>query len=589
LLRHLNPTTTTALQPLTTPQISFNYLGRMGTSTLLDWDVLPERGLAGGGADPGMPLAHALEVNAITHERPDGPVLEATWSWPDGLLTEAEVHQLAQLWQDALHGLATHARSTNAGSHTPSDLPLVDLTQDELDVYEATYPGLEDVLPLSPLQEGFLFHALLDERDTDVYTAQVAFDFEGKLDAAALRTAGERLLHRHPNLRAAFRHDGLKRPVQVVVRDVRLPWTEADLTELGEAERQAEAEHLAARARDRAFDLRRPPLLDFLLVKLAPERHRFVLTNHHILWDGWSSAVLIGELLALYAQQGDDAGLPRVTPYRDYLGWLAAQDLDAARTAWSAELAGLEGPTLVAREVADRAGVLPELLVAELPEDVTARLTERARQCEATLSTVVQTAWGILLARTTSREDVVFGTTVSGRPPEVPGIEKMVGLLINTLPVRVRLRPDETIARLLARVQEQQTELIDHHHLGLTEIQQLAGHGTLFDTTTVFESYPLDPSAWHSPAEGLRLAGIQAVDATHYPLALSVIPGPRLALRLAYRTDAFPAEDARRWLSRLEGLLRTIADQPELGVGQVDILTPQERHQLLVEWGGYGA
>ncbi|MFE2728096.1 amino acid adenylation domain-containing protein [Kitasatospora sp. NPDC059327] len=588
LLRHLNPTTAATLQPLATPQIAFNYLGRMGTSTPRDWNVLPERGLAGGGADPNMPLTHALEVNAITHERPHGPVLEATWSWPDGLLTETDVHELTQLWQDALHGLVTHVRHGNTG-HTPSDLPLVDLTQDELDVYEATYPGLEDVLPLSPLQEGFLFHSLLDERDTDVYTAQVAFDFEGKLDAAALRLATERLLHRHPNLRAAFQHDGLKRPVQLILRDLPLPWTEADLTELREGERQGEVERLAARARDRGFDLRRPPLLSFLLVKLAPERHRLVLTNHHILWDGWSSAVLFSELLELYARQGDDAGLPQVTPYRNYLSWLATQDLDAARAAWSAELADLEGPTLVAPDVAYRAGVLPELLVAELPEDVTTRLTERARQCEATLSTVVQAAWGILLARTTSREDVVFGTTVSGRPPEVPGIEKMVGLLINTLPVRVRLQSDETIARLLARVQEQQTQLIDHHYLGLTEIQQLAGTRTLFDTTTVFESYPLDASGWHSPTEGLRLAGVQAVDATHYPLALSVIPGARLTLRLGYRTDAFSAEDAGLWLSRLEGLLCTIADQPELGVGQVNILTPQERHQLLVEWGGYGA
>ncbi|MFE4977995.1 amino acid adenylation domain-containing protein, partial [Kitasatospora sp. NPDC056651] len=374
--------------------------------------------------------------------------------------------------------------------------------------------------------------------------------------------------------------------VQVVVRDVRLPWTEADLTELGEAERQAEAEHLAAADRTRKFDLRRPPLLRLLLLKLGEDHHRLVLTNHHILWDGWSMPILIGELLALYAQQGDDVGLPRVTPYRDYLGWLAAQDLDAARTAWSAELAGLEGPTLVAREVADRAPALPEQLTVELSEEFTERLGALARRCSATVSTVIQAAWGILLARTTGRDDVVFGATVSGRPPELPGVEQMVGLFINTLPVRVRLRNDETVREFLAGLQRRQAELTDHHDLGLTEIQQLAGHGTLFDTTTVFESYPLDPSAWHSPAEGLRLAGIQAVDATHYPLTLAAIPGPRLALRLAYRTDVFTAEQAEQYLSRLRRLLEAMAEQPERPAHTVEFLTPQERHQLLVEWNG---
>ncbi|MFD7839238.1 condensation domain-containing protein, partial [Streptomyces sp. NPDC059761] len=588
LLRHLNPTTGPELASLTPPQIAFNYLGRMGAGSRRDWDVLPETGVMGGGADPAMPMKHAVEVNAVTHDLADGPVLEATWSWAGDVLAERDVRELAELWQEALHGLAAHVERGGAGGYTPSDLALVDLTQDQIEVYEATAPGsVEDVLPLSPLQEGFLYHALLDEEGTDVYTAQVRFDFEGALDAAALRTAGERLLARHANLRVAFRHDGLNRPVQVVLREVPLPWTETDLTGLDEADREAEAGRLADEARTVKFDLGSPPLLRLTLLRLAEDRHRLLLTNHHILWDGWSMPVLIDELFTLYAQGGGGT-LPKVTPYRDYLAWLAAQDRDTARAAWAKALAGLEGPTLVAPHIADHAPDLPGLVSVELSEELTARLTEFGRGHGVTMNTLVQAAWGMLLARTTGRDDVVFGMTVSGRPPELSGVERMVGLFINTLPVRVRFRDEQNVSDVLRQLHINQVELMEHHHLGLAEVQQKAGGRTLFDTTMVFESYPLDASEWGSPAEGLRLTGIAGVDATHYSLALSVLPGARLTFRLGYRSDAFAPADAELHLTRLGRLLEAMADDPDRPAKLLDFLTPQERYRLLAEFGGYG-
>ncbi|MEU9482016.1 amino acid adenylation domain-containing protein, partial [Streptomyces sp. NPDC048191] len=445
---------------------------------------------------------------------------------------------------------------------------------------------IEDVLPLSPLQEGFLFHALVDEEGTDVYTAQLTFDFEGPLDAAALKAAGERLLARHANLRVGFRHDGLKRPVQVVLREVPLPWTEVDLSGRDEAGREREAARVAGEERARRFSLRRPPLLRFLLIRLAENRHRFVLTNHHILWDGWSMPVLVDELLKLYAAGGGDAALPKVTPYRDYLAWLAAQDRDAARTAWASALAGLEGPTLIAPQVADRAPELPGHVSVELTDELTVRTARLARTCSATMNTLVQAAWGVLLSRMTGRDDVVFGATVSGRPPELPGVERMVGLFINTLPVRIRLRNDEPVSGLLSRLQAEQTELMEHHHLGLTEVQQQAGGRELFDTTTVFESYPLDAEAWRSPADELKLTAVDGVDATHYPLTLAAVPGPRLTLRLGYRRDAFTEAEAQQYLDRVVRLLEAMTDRPERPVGTLGILGPDERHRLLVEWNG---
>ncbi|MFE0515079.1 amino acid adenylation domain-containing protein, partial [Streptomyces sp. NPDC058964] len=586
LLRHLNGKTAPELASLASPQIAFNYLGRMGTRTERDWEVLPGAGGVSGSADADMPMKHAIEINAITHDLAGGPVLEATWSWAGGALDEAGVRELAGLWCEALRGLAAHAAQGGAGGHTPSDLALVQLTQEEIEACESTTPALEDVLPLSPLQEGFLFHAVLDEGGTDVYTAQVSFDFEGPLDAAALKAAGERLLARHANLRVGFRHEGLERPVQVVLREARLPWNEADLSGLDDEAREREAARLADDERARRFDLRRPPLLRMALLKLGPDRHRLLLTNHHILWDGWSTALLVGELLKSYECGGGDSGLSKVVPYRDYLAWLTAQDREAARAAWARALAGLDGPTLVAPQIADRAPDLPGHLSAALSEEDTERLTGLARRQGVTLNTLVQVAWGLLLSRTTGRDDVVFGATVSGRPPELPGVERMVGLFINTLPVRISVRDQETVTGLLSRVQAEQAELMEHHHLSLAEVQQQAGGRTLFDTTTVFESYPLDVEAWESPAEGLRLTGVEGVDATHYPLTLAAIPGPRLTLRLGHRTDAFTQDDARQYLERVVRLLEAMADGPERPVGSLDLLTPEERHQLLVEWNG---
>ncbi|MBC2879823.1 MULTISPECIES: non-ribosomal peptide synthetase [Streptomyces] len=472
---------------------------------------------------------------------------------------------------------------------------------------------LEDILPLTPLQDGLLFHALYDERQLDVYTVQFVLSLEGDVDADALRAACAALLRRHANLRVGFLHEGLEQPVQVVPAEVPLPWEEADLRGHGGGADavgvdalgpdavapdaggpdavEAETARLLAEHRARRFDLSKPPLLRFLLIRLPGGRYRFSLTNHHILLDGWSMPVLMRELLALYEQRGDGSALPAVTPYRTYLAWLARQDRDAARRAWASALAGLDQPTRVApADVRDPAAALPAQRTAELPERLGDALRRLARTHQLTLNTVVQGAWALLLSRLTGRSDVVFGTTVSGRPPEIPGVEDMVGLFINTLPVRVRIDPAEPLIALLARTQAEQARLMDHQHLGLAEIQRLAGFGDLFDTTTVFENYPLDPELLAGPdGGGLRVTDVQGRDATHYPLALIAMPGPRLRLRLDHRTDLFDQAEAGTLMRRLVRILEALAENPEQPVGRVGILSPDDHGQPPAGQGTAGA
>src|SRR5258705_7488899 len=255
----------------------------------------------------------------------------------------------------------------------------------------------------------------------------------------------------------------------------------------------------------------------FALIRLAADHHRLVLTHHHLLMDGWSLAVLVQELLTLYAHKGDGAALPRVTPYRDYLAWLAGQDRAGAISAWREALAGVEEATRVAPPDRTRRPVAPEQITLALSEGLSTALREQARKHGLTLYTFIQTAWGILLGRLSGRDDVVFGVTVAGRPSEIAGIERMVGLFINTLPLRMKLPAAKPLLELLKEVQDSQSGLIAHQYLGLAEIQQLAGSGELFDSLVVFENYPVDRSSSSAATGGLRLCNVSGRDATHYP------------------------------------------------------------------------
>ena len=581
LLRYLNGQTAPQLAGGAVAQIGFNYLGRFAAARGADWGAAPEA-VGWGGGD--IPLAHVLEVNAVTLEDAAGASLTAHWSWAPALVPEAAVRDLAECWFRALEAFVRHVAAPGAGGRTPSDLPLVLLSQAEIARLERAYPRIEDVLPLSPLQEGLLFHALYDAQAPDVYTVQVELGLDGTLDGEALRAAVEALLDRHGSLRACFRHAGLGRPVQIIVPEVSVPWRSIDLSLLDEAGRAERLGEILAADRAERFDLGTAPLIRFALIRLAAERHRLVLTSHHILLDGWSMPVLVEELLALHAHAGAAARLPRVTPYRDYLAWIAAQDRAAALSAWREALAGLDGATRLAPADAGRSAVASEQITVALSAALSAALAGQARGQGLTLNSVMQACWAILLGRLSGRDDVVFGVTVAGRPPEISGIERMVGLLINTLPLRIKLLPGTTVRELFRQVQDSQSGLMAHQHLGLAEIQGLAGLGELFDTLFVFENYPVDRGRLAAEAGGLRLSDIAGQDGTHYPLSIAAVPGDRLQLRLSYRPDLFDRSTVEGMAARLVRVLEGAVASPDRRIGELEILAGEERRRLLVEW-----
>ncbi len=572
LLRYLNQRTAAELRPLPAPQIGFNYLGRFGGATGAtgsDWMPAAELTGIGGSADHDMPVAHAIEASAVA-----GDELTLTVSWPAELMSANQVDDLIELWRVALIALARHADSGMAGGLTPSDVPLVALDQRQLDLLEAARGPLADVLPLSPLQEGLLFHARFDESTVDPYVVQMVFDLEGPLDTRRLRTAVRALADRYGNLNAGFWLDGLDRPVQFV------PAVDtAEIVEL-EASDEVELAQSLTEERTRPFDLTRPPLFRFTVIRTRTDRHRLAFTAHHILVDGWSTPVLVRDLFTLYTE-GPDA-LPAATPYRDYLEWLSGQDQGAAEQAWRNVLSGLSEPTLLTTPEKRWHEPAPGEVTVDLDPATVDALSSAARQHGLTLNTVVQGAWAILLGWLTQRDDVVFGTTVSGRPPVLPGIETMVGLFINTLPVRARPQPANSVLNLLTAMQEQQSRLDEHQYLGLAEIQRVAGHGELFDTLTIFENYPLTAAPEQSDRAELDMLGVTGREGTHYPLALSIVPGPgTLRLRMAFRADLFEEEWITATLDRLIGILAQTAVDPTVPIGRLKIISAGELDRVL--------
>ncbi|MEU8390131.1 amino acid adenylation domain-containing protein [Micromonospora sp. NPDC048843] len=442
---------------------------------------------------------------------------------------------------------------------------------------EVNRAELEDILPLSPLQEGLLFHSAYHAEQLDIYIVQMSLELTGRLDIERLRHAAAGLQRRYPNLRAGFRHQGLSRPVQLIPREVPLRFEEIDLSGLAEDDRERRLAEFLDADRVRRFDLADPPLVRFTLIRLDVRRYRFVLTNHHILWDGWSRPMLLRDLLALYAADGDGSGLAPIQPYKKYLAWLGAQDPEATAEAWRESLAGLETPTLIAPSGAGRSSVLPGQLDFTLSEAEETRLNDRVREYGLTLNTVVQGAWALVLSKLVGRDDVVFGVTVSGRPADLPGVDRMVGMFINTVPLRLRLDPAESLAEMLARLQGEQARLLTHQHVRLAEVQRSTGLGELFDTKTVVENYPRDPVQRGDGEDGdgdLKVTAVESRDCAHYPLGLVAKLGARLRFRLDYQPGHVTAEYAADVLRQYGRVLDAFLVDPAVRLSRLDLTDP---------------
>ncbi|OBH51703.1 non-ribosomal peptide synthetase [Mycobacterium colombiense] len=576
LLRYLNPVVELDDHD---PTVVFNYLGRLaGTAGLSDevWqpslDSLSATAVAT--AVP-MPLTHTLALDAGTIDGESGPRLHANWTWATTALDREQVNRLSELWFEALTGICAHVRR-GGGGLSPSDVVPARLTQQQIDDLEQHH-RVADVLPLTPLQQGLLFHATAAQADgAELYAIQLTIGIAGPIDPHRLCGAVHAVVDRHPNLAARFCPD-IDPPVQIIPAEPVIPWRYVDFG--GDQVDVDERVHrMCAAERVAVCDLADPPAFRAALIRIAPDHYRFVLTNHHVVLDGSSLPILLHEIFAAYNEQR----LAAPVPYRRFVTWLAGRELDSAHAAWREVLAGFDTPTLVGsahRLTLGRQGIESRTL----SEGATRALQQLARAHRTTISTVLRAGWARVLMSLTGQRDVVFGAAVSGRSADVAGVESMVGLLINTVPVRAQVTAETTVADLLGQLRNAYQRTLDHEHLALTEIHRVTGHDQLFDTLFVYENYPLDAAASIGLGE-LAITGLTSHESTHYPLTLQATPGPELTLRVKYDSVVFDAESVAALADRLERILTAMAADPTRRLSSVDLLDERE-HARLNEMG----
>nr|WP_208604368.1 non-ribosomal peptide synthetase [Pseudomonas delhiensis] len=444
-----------------------------------------------------------------------------------------------------------------------------------MDTLPVAVEAIEDIYPLSPMQQGMLFHSLYEQGCGD-YINQMQVPVAG-LDVERFRAAWQAALESHAILRSAFFWgEAFETPVQVVLRDLRI-----EVVELDAPASDATLEQLAERERSRGFDLVRPPLLRLLLVRTGAASHHLIYTSHHILMDGWSNARLLGEVLQRYA--GETPKLP-AGGYRDYIAWLQRQDRSASEHYWKQQLARLEASTRLAHTLPAGAadGAAHAEFACMLDGPATQRLLHFARHRQVTLNTLVQAAWLLLLQRYTGHPVVAFGATVAGRPTDLPGVEEQVGLFINTLPVIAAPRAEQALGDWLVMLQAQNLELREHEHTPLYDIQRWAGQGgeALFDSILVFENYPVSEALEQAPS-GLRFGEVLSREQTNYPLTLGVNLGEQLSLHFDYVPALFSAEHIQRLAAQLLSLLQRFEEAAGRPLGTLPILADDELSALL--------
>jgi amino acid adenylation domain-containing protein/non-ribosomal peptide synthase protein (TIGR01720 family) len=589
LLRYLNSEVGLDDSAVQDPAIGFNYLGRLGFPAIEGAEGLWRLGQEGlsltGATAASLPLFHTLELNAGTADTDAGPQLQADWTWATSALDHTQITRLSQLWFEALAGICAHVRA-GGGGLTPSDIAPARLGQQQIDELARQY-RIADILPLTPLQQGLLFHTSTAQAPGDMaemYSVQMDFTMTGALDPQRLRDAVHTVVARHPHLAAQFCQQ-FDEPVQIILADPVMAWRLLDFGSDGDLGEEG-IQRLCAAERAAVCELADQPAFRAVLIRIAEDRHRFVLTNHHIVLDGWSMPILLREIFTSYAGQR----LPPAASYRKFITWLADRDLDAARAAWREVLADFETPTLVGPQnrLQDRLGPGQRGFASfRVPEQTTQALGELARSGHTTISTVLQGAWAVLLTSLTGRNDVAFGTARSRLGQlEMADAESMVGLLINTVPVRANITAATTVIDLLEQLQTAHNDTLDHQHLALNEIHRVAGHEQLFDTLFVYENYPVDTGT-PLGVDDLAIAAFTNREYNHYPLTVEALPGAELNLHVEYDTDVFDAAGIEALMGRLRTVLAAMTADPTRRLLSINLLDAGEQAQLQ-RWSGAG-
>lgn len=545
-------------------ELLFNYLGQLDQTVAASslFRFSPEKTAAWHG--PRNRRTHLIEVLASVR---DG-VLEARWIYGRNVHERRSLEALAAAFAGAVEDIVAHCLSQGAGGFSPSDFPEAGLDQQSLDTLVARQPDLVDVYPLSPMQR--LFHSMEGSEGAPGFELW-RFRVRGPLDAPALEGALGDVVARHPMLRTAFEAEGLHAPLQVVLGRARVPFVEVDLRHLAPAEQAARIDEIADKERTTGFDLRAAPLFRAILVRLDEATNELVWATHHLYIDGWSWPLVFRDLAHFYRarRSGNEPALGPACAYGDYVAWLRHEAPDS-ETYWKRVLSGVASPTPVAMDAPGPARAAQERLF-ELAPQTTAALEHFARSHNLTVSTVLQGAWALVIGHHAASRDVVFGAAFSGRPPEMSGVESLVGPCVSNLPVRILIAENAPVSTWLALLQENQFEVAQHQYASLEEIQAWAGipwRFRMFESLVVFQNYAVDGDAVRFD-DHVRVEPIDVPEATNYPVTLTVTPGPKLRMRLRCVGGRFGSQTADAFAEALRSALEALASNPAATTDEV--------------------
>ncbi|WP_442953274.1 amino acid adenylation domain-containing protein [Paenibacillus sp. IHB B 3084] len=575
-----------------TPEINFNYLGQFDQDYKGN-DLEPSSYSMGVPVSTNAAMDFALDINGVIEE---GELI-FTIRYGTTQFRHETIARLGELLASGLREVISHCVAQERTVLTPSDVLLNNVTLDELEqlVEDTRDMGeLENVYALTPMQKGMLFYSLMDE-DSAAYFEQATFELNGRFDVVAFGKSFDLLVQRHEALRTNFISSWKDEPVQVVFRNRSGELYYEDLRVLEKQEREARVEAFTLADKAKGFHLAKDALIRVSILQTGDEAYRFIWSFHHILMDGWCLSFMTQEVFGGYLalRAGQEPKLEPVTPFSRFIEWLERQDREAALQYWSGYLADYEQQiTLPQQKTQPKSQQAGEYVAGELDCDfqpgLVAQIERVAKQNQVTINTLIQTVWGVLLQKYNNSPDVVFGSVVSGRPGDIPGVERMIGLFINTIPVRVHSVDGEAFAELMKRTQRQALASNAYDAFPLYEIQALTEQKQdLINHIMVFENYPVEQQVEQLGGGGqdtFTISNVVATEQTNYDLNVIVMPGEGIKIRFAYNTLSFDQAGIERLHGHFARLLEQIAANPSIRIQELELVTAAEKAQIIREY-----
>ncbi|MCK8108989.1 amino acid adenylation domain-containing protein [Pseudoalteromonas sp. 2CM41L] len=560
--------------------LAFNYLGQLDQSFSQDSKFKLAEESMGDTVSANRKMDHTLSL--------DGLVLNGSLSFSltfdCSLYCKEQMNALLEHYIQALSSIVEHCRSIKHTRYTPSDFPLATLSQSQLDSW-VKGKNVEDIYPATGMQQGLLFHSALE---SGAYVNQSVFDCI-ELDVDTFKQAWEQVLKRQSIFRTSFVGIDEGNAHQLVNSDAKMPWHEVSLTHMGESEQLNVIESMRVADKQTGFDIEVAPLMRMHLIDLGNGRHRVIWSHHHALIDGWSTPVVFNEITEAYRVLKQD-GVSKLAPaieYRSYIEWLSKQDQTEAKSFWQAQLAKQESPTEFPladwSDAADEELIQRELISFSVAE--TASLVELAKCARTTVNVIVQAAWALLISRYTNRSDVTIGVTTSGRPPELAGVDEIVGLFINTLPACIHIDATLSLEQWLQSLQQYQVEREQYSYVPLNDIKLWSDHSdNLFDTLLVFENFPVDDFISQKVEQaGLDISRVDEFEETNFAVCLLAHLTDVLSIRMEFDPLKISSKFRLAITQQLKTILLSFAEDVQSPLKHVRMMSPEDTSLLVCQ------